>query len=415
MKSVRICILILALFAAWTLPVGCGGGGGSSGSSGSGGSSGAVCESLAAQTIAAPTTNVQTIAVNGGPPGIGYIYSNAAFTSVKVCLHGTVTCQTIDYVLVDTGSFGLRLLSSALTTPGLYATPTAGTNLGECVQFVDLTYVWGPIQTFDVFVAGEQASSVPVHVLDPNFYASKIPSTCTSGGYSIVDDLADLGANGILGVGPIRYDCGSTCVTPSSFPDGYPYYECTASGCAGTALPLSQQVQNPVALFSTDNNGVIIELPAVSGPAASLSGSLVFGIGTQSNNGLGSATALTLNNNASISTTYKGTVLPYSFIDSGSNGYFFPDATIRTDANGWYIPSSTLSLSATNEGNNGASNNVCFSVGNADSMPNDAVLNTLAGYVSPSFGYFDWGLPFFYGRNVYTSITADGNGLYWAY
>ena len=58
---------------------------------------------------------------------------------------------------------------------------------------------------------------------------------------------------------------------------------------------------------------------------------------------------------------------------------------------------------------------MCVSVGNADSMPNEAVLNTLAGYVSPSFGYFDWGLPFFYGRNVYTSITTDGNGSYWAY
>jgi len=55
-------------------------------------------------------------------------------------------------------------------------------------------------------------------------------------------------------------------------------------------------------------------------------------------------------------------------------------------------------------------------VGNADNMynanPNDAVFNTLAGY---TYGYFDWGLPFFYGRNVYTSITPDGNGSYWAY
>jgi hypothetical protein len=357
---------------------------------------------------------VQTIAVNGGPSGT--FYPNAAFTSVTICLHGTATCQTINGVLVDTGSFGLRLLSSALA-PALYTTPTVGTNLGECVQFADGSYVWGPVQTFDVFIAGEKASSVPVHVLDPNFYTGSIPSTCTSGGYSLVDDLAELGANGILGVGPVQYDCGSVCVTPPTVPppDGYPYYECSGAGCAGTALSLSNQVQNPVALFSTDNNGVIVELPAVSGPAASLNGSLVFGIGTQSNNGLGSATVLTLNSNASISTTYKGTVLPYSFIDSGSNGYFFPDSTIPRDSTEWYIPSSTLTLSAINEGNNGATSNVCFSVGNADSMPSDDVLNTLAGYVSPSFRYFDWGLPFFYGRNVYTSITADGNGSYWAY
>jgi hypothetical protein len=414
MKGVRICsMLILVLFGVWTLPVGCGGGGGGSESSGgSSGSSGGVCGSLAAQTIAATATNVQPITVNGGPEGV----PNAAFTSVKICLHGTTTCQTIANVLVDTGSFGLRLLSSALTS-GLYTTPTTGTTLGECVQFADGSYVWGPLETFDVFIAGETASSVPVHVLDPNFYASKMPSACSSGGGPEDDTLATLGANGILGIGPIQYDCGNDCVNDALFPVGqvYPYYNCSSLSCVKVSVTLTQQVQNPVALFSTDNNGVIVELPAVSGPAASLSGSLVFGIGTQSNNGLGSANVLTLNSNASISTTYKGTTLPYSFIDSGSNGYFFPDSTIPKDSSEWYIPSSTLSLSAINEGNNGTSSNVCFSVGNADSMPNDAVLNTLAGYVSPSFGYFDWGLPFFYGRNVYTSITTDGNGSYWAY
>jgi len=52
-------------------------------------------------------------------------------------------------------------------------------------------------------------------------------------------------------------------------------------------------VQNPVTLFATDNNGVIIELPAVSGVETSVTGSLIFGIGTQSNNALGSATVYT--------------------------------------------------------------------------------------------------------------------------
>jgi hypothetical protein len=412
MKGTRICILILALFAVWTLPVGCGGGGGSNGSSGS---SGSVCGSLAAQTIAATTTNVQPITVNGGPEGI----VNSAYTSVTVCAPGTATCQTIANVLVDTGSFGLRLLSSALPA-ALYTTATAG-NLGECVIFADGSYVWGPLQEFDVYIAGEKASSVPVHVLDPTFYAIKMPSACLSGGGPNDDTLAELGANGILGIGPIQYDCGNDCVNDTLYPVGqvYPYYNCSSlGGCVKTDVPLSQQVQNPVALFSTDNNGVIVELPAVSGPTASVNGSLVFGIGTQSNNGLGSATVFTLNPNYlySFNTIFNGISYPYSFIDSGSNGYFFTDSTISKDSNGWYIPSSTLSLSATNKGYNGNSSNVCFSVSNADSMfgtyPHDFVFNNLAGY---TVGYFDWGLPFFYGRNVYTSITPDGNGSYWAY
>ena len=403
-------ILILTILLFWTLPLGCGGGSQDNN------------RSVAAppQVIATAGPNVQTIYVNGGPTSSippangGYVYPNAAFTSVTVCAPGTSNCQTIDGVLVDTGSFGLRLLSSVLPS-ALYTTPNTGSNLSECVIFGDGSYVWGPVQTFDVKIADESASSVPVHVIDSNFYASSIPSTCSSGGGPEEDDLLSLGANGILGIGPFQYDCGNDCVNVSSFPTGYPYYDCSSSsGCQATSVNLPQQVQNPVALFSTDNNGVIIELPAVSGPTASITGSMVFGIGTQSNNGLSSATMLTLNQYASIDTTYKGTVLPYSFIDSGSNAYFFPDTRIPQDNYGWYIPTTTLDLTATNTGNNGMSNNVSFSVGNADNMPYDAVLNTLAGYIPASYGYFDWGLPFFYGRNVYVAMSG-GPGPYWAY
>ena len=64
-----------------------------------------------------PTTaayNVLPIIVDGGPPGIAPYYVNGLFTSVRVCVPGSTTqCQTIDHVLVDTGSVGLRLLSVA--------------------------------------------------------------------------------------------------------------------------------------------------------------------------------------------------------------------------------------------------------------------------------------------------------------
>lgn len=413
MKGVRICsMLIVLLFGVWMLPVGCGSSGEDSGSI-----------TAPRQTIVPSGSNVQPIAVNGGPTAAispangGYIYSDAAFTSVTVCVPGTSNCQTIDGVLVDTGSFGLRLLSSALTLP--LPTQTAGSNpIGECVQFPDGSYLWGPVQTADVKLADELASSVPIHVLDHSFYT--IPSNCSSGGGLEEDDLLSLGANGILGIGPFQYDCPA-CVPGSGSPPTGAYYQCSTSlGCQPTFVSLSQQVQNPVALFSTDNNGVIIELPAVSGPTAILDGSMVFGIGTRSNNGLGSATVFTLNQYASITTTFNSTVMPYSFIDSGSNGYFFPDTAINQCSDGFYCPATTLNLTATNEGYNGKSSNVSFSVGNADNMfsanPNDAVFNTLAGYTS---GYFDWGMPFFYGRNVYTAIdgakTPAGSGPYWAY
>ena len=63
-----------------------------------------------------------------------------------------------------------------------------------------------------------------------------------------------------------------------------------------TNVPLASQVQNPVTLFPTDNNGTIIELPSVAASGAtSVTGSLIFGIDTQSNNQSGSQTVLTLN------------------------------------------------------------------------------------------------------------------------
>jgi hypothetical protein len=191
-----------------------------------------------------------------------------------------------------------------------------------------------------------------------------------------------------------------------------------------TAEGLTQQVQNPVALFASDNNGVIIELPAVSAPAATLTGSLVFGIGTQSNNALGTATVYTPDANGNFTTTYKGASYNTSFIDSGSNGYFFLDSTITglTDCgsaeSGFYCPSSTANISATNQGSNGASGPVNFSVANAATLfsQKDSVFSDLGG---PAPNLFDFGLPFFFGRNVFTAFegksTSGGTGPYWAY
>src|SRR5213078_5040959 len=87
------------------------------------------------------------------------------------------------------------------------------------------------------------------------------------------------------------------------------------------------QIQNPIALFSTDNNGVAMQLPvAPTGGAASAAGTLIFGIGTQSNNGLGAAKIFTTSNRGEFTTTFNNTPYPKSFIDSGSNGIFFLDS-----------------------------------------------------------------------------------------
>lgn len=364
-------------------------------------------------------SNVQPVAVNAGPEGN---YANGIFTSVKVCVPSSSNCQTIDNVLVDTGSYGLRVLSSAgggaLTLVLPPVSISNGDPLGECAGFVS-GFTWGPIKTADVSIGGETASKIPIQLIDPTF--AGVPQPCRNGGVAENDTLQTLGANGILGIGPFAQDCGGACQQTGTQNPGW-YYSCPSSGCVTIPVALAQQVQNPIPLFPVDNNGVIVELPAVSGPEPSLSGSLVFGIGTQSNNGLGGATIFPINSNGEFTTTYKGQSYP-GFVDSGSNAYFFLDAnlsglTVCTSNSGFYCPPSTVNLSAVTTG--GAKTaTINFSISNANTLfstPANAVFNTLGG---PNPGMFDWGLPFFYGRNVFTAIdgqtTPAGAGPYWAY
>jgi hypothetical protein len=223
-------------------------------------------------------------------------------------------------------------------------------------------------------------------------------------------------------------DCGEQCV--GSTPDPAAYYSCpTVATCNPTPVPLSQQVANPVVSFITDNNGVIVELPSVPDAGSpTATGALVFGIGTQSNNGLGSAVVLTTNpNTGNITVTYKGSTLDNSFIDSGSNLNYFDDNSIAPcqppGLQGYYCPSSELTLSAINTGMNGVSSTVSFNVASAETIfnnnPSFKAFNNLAAQNPIGSSSFDFGLPFFYGRNVFFAIdgmnTSGGLGPYFAY
>jgi hypothetical protein len=245
------------------------------------------------------------------------------------------------------------------------------------------------------------------------------PGTCPA---PIENTVQQFGANGILGVGAFISDCGPACTVANST-----YYSCpTPASCAETTVAETLQVSNPVASFATDNNGVIIQLPSVAASgAASVTGSLIFGIGTQSNNALGSARILTVDaTNGRLTTLYKGASLTASFIDSGSNGYFFPDTTIMqcTDGTTFYCPTSPLSESGTIQGVNGTSVLVDFTVTSESALfsgstviaaaPGLAGSNATSGSGSngASSFEFDWGLPFYYGRNVYTAIDTKNAG-----
>ena len=382
----------------------CGGGGGSSSSNNSGGGG----------TSTPPVNNTASVVVDLGPAGNS---ADQAFTNVTICVPGTTSCQTIDHIQVDTGSSGLRVLGSFLTIS--LPQQTSGSNsIGECVQFADMSFVWGPVQSADIQIAGEIAKSVPIQVINGQF--NTIPTSCSNTG-TANNDVTSLGAKGILGVGPFRQDCGSGCA--NSAISGF-YYSCNTSGCQSTIESLTAQVQNPVWMFPTDNNGVLIQFPAVADAGqGTATGSLIFGIGTQSNNGLGAATVLTLNNRGDMTTRFNTTNFT-GFIDSGSNVYFFLDQTATgmppcSTPQGFYCPASQQAFSATNIGVSGANKAASFNIQNANTLfqsPTNAAFNNLGG---PNPNSFDFGLPFFFGKSVFTAIegqsTPGGTGPYFAY
>ena len=92
---------------------------------------------------------------------------NGVFATVNVCTPGSTTqCQTIDHVLVDSGSIGLRLLANGAAGGELdptafpQQTDTSGNVIGQCNQFVD-GFTWGSVALATIQMAGETASSVP--------------------------------------------------------------------------------------------------------------------------------------------------------------------------------------------------------------------------------------------------------------
>lgn len=382
---------------------GCGGGGSSGSSSGP-----------------APTPNVAPITIDGGPAQV----PDLAFVSVTVCTPGSTTeCQTIDHVQVDTGSSGLRLVASALS-PTLalpQKTDSTGDTIAVCAQFVD-GYSWGSLRLADIQIAGEVAHGVAVQVIGDSAFPN-VPETCSSSGPP-ENTVESFGANGLLGVGPFAQDCGAACAQAALTGA---YYTCGSAACSPLQIPVAQQVQNPVTLFAADDNGVVIELPAIpAGGAATASGSLIVGIGTQADNALGTAKVLTTDaTTGNIITSYNGQVYTNSYLDAGTNFVAFGTNAYplcTQIAYGFYCPPTAQNLAATLQGVNLATSAVGFSFGNADALmggnPTFYAFDDIAGPGGDTTT-FAWGLPFFFGRNVYTAIeghsTPGGMGPYVAF
>ncbi len=412
MPSAKTLFRVGAVCAALLLSA-CGGGGGGGGSE-----TVTTTPTNPATPGAGTASNLVSLVVDSGPAGANGRIANLPYANVTICAPGSTTaCQTIDHVIVDTGSTGLRLVASAVAS--LNALPrqanAAGTPLAECATFIS-GYTWGSVRTADVTLGGLTAASLPIQVIaDPALPGA--PNSCANTGPS-QNTVADLGAKGILGIGHFVQDCGAACASTAV---AATYYACTGSttaGCTPTAVPLAQQVTHPVARMATDNNGTLIQFPNVSTAGqTTVYGSLVLGIGTRANNGVGSAVAYGVNPTTGLlSTTYNGRTYSRSAFDSGSNFLFFSDASIPrcSSDSSFYCPPTPLNLLAVVTGSNGVSGSVPFRLANANTLfttaSNTAVLPDI-GATLGSTNSFLWGLPFFYGRSVYTAIGGAATPL----
>ncbi|RZF26199.1 DUF3443 family protein [Paraburkholderia sp. UYCP14C] len=224
------------------------GGGGSGGDSSDGGST--RNSSPPQQQSSRPAANVVNMTFGS---------NNTPTMTVTVCEPGTSNCANIDNVEIDTGSVGLRLWQSAL--PSSLNLPQEiynGFALADCVTYV-VGSGWGPMVTADVKISGETAASVPVHVIN-NAYAG---GSATCNAYGVLPTLY----NGILGIG-------------NELSDGDTLSVCTGNSCVRNQdLTNSLKAANPVVRFAHDNNGYILSFPN-----ASTSGTLTFGLGTETNN-----------------------------------------------------------------------------------------------------------------------------------
>lgn len=395
------------------------GGGGSSGSTDNG-----------------PANNIQAIQVAVDATGT---FVNLVTTSVTICVPGTSTCQTIPNVHVDTGSTGLRLLASAvrIALPAVRNTST-GNRYHGCAAFAD-GVTWGPLAAADVRLGDQTSSTVSIQLIKDGSDGAPVATDCSDKG-AVEDSPQQLGSNGVLGIGLFLEDCGPVCAGNAVGA----YFDCTSGGvCTDTRIPVALQVANPAAALPTHNNGVVLQLPSIAANgASSVTGNLIMGIGTRSNNTLTGtrlqvpATGLQA---GYVAASFNGRQMPNSFIDSGSSVYFFDDPSIPTcprntpsgDLSSWYCPGSATSLSTltfqvTLTGSDGVSASSNFSVANTQFLfgqPGAANLWAFDNLGAPSGGTFglslDLGLPFFFGKSVFTAFetrtTPNGAGPFFAF
>ncbi len=328
---------------------------------------------------------------------------NRMVVNVTVCEPNTERCATIDDVMIDTGSTGLRLEASAVPTwmrlPAFVRAD--GKPLAECLRFVHDT-AWGTLNRADVRLGGLTARSLPLQVIDDVFGAQ--PPTCPR------SDVRPT-SNGTLGVGQHLFDCQGSCEQRADVPGVFVQDGTGWSPVEGAVEP-SSRLPNPVRYLPGHDNGIVIELPSPpDGGAREVAGTLTFGV-VADNRGDASK-ILRLDKAGRFTTVLDGRRFPTSYIDSGTDTYVFDDDRLpRCPDMAWaYCAQPRRFLGAELVGLDGARTSVTFAVGNYQARREQAAgaSDDVAEAAEVESTTFVWGAPFFLGRR--TSLVLDGEGV----
>lgn len=397
-----ILILISCILTA------CGGGSGNNDNNSSSSSSGSTNNT---------TLNQIPVTISTGPQNN---YLNGLFGSITLC-NSSNACTTVNNVIFDTGSVGVRVLKSALPNGFLTADSDGnGGTYSNCGVFAS-GYTWGDVASATMTLGGLTSSQkVPVHIIGQSNYS--IPSS--SGNGSAMNTVSSLGANGIIGIGLFKYDCGSTCVNYQTTA----YYSCKSGTCTSTKIPLTSQLLNPVAAMPAPyNNGNVISLPSISSTGSkNVNGSIYLGIGNATNNTITPTAIINTDTNGYINATMNGKSFSQSFLDSGTSIYGITDSSIplcsQSGFTDYFCPSSTYSTSILLSNAAKTQNStVTLTIDNAYNLiqtGNNAFYN-MAFNFSSWYSSVDLGLTFFFGKNVATGIEGTssniGSGTYFAF
>ena len=180
----------------WLLLSACNGGGNSSGGSGGGSD---------VTPLTPPTNPNVSVAVTANVDSSVCGYYNAPCVTVTICVPGTSTCDTIPNVLLDSGSYGLRVFSSLLTNTGssLPIETFDGESLAECVKYADDSANWGPVAMANITLNGTSTiESIPMQIINAAY--ANLPEDCA--GATNDSTPASFHLNGIIGVGPYTND-----------------------------------------------------------------------------------------------------------------------------------------------------------------------------------------------------------------